>query len=90
MSARSILSRYLIAAALVGTPLAASADTAPVATQSMPAQVKTATTSDATRYAELEKQTPAAAKFEGGAEAVYIGGSVLTVVLIILLIVIIL
>jgi hypothetical protein len=69
----------LFAAMLVGSPLVAAADPAPKAE-----------ISDEARYEALEKATPDAAKFEGGSDAVYIGGSALTVVLIILLIVIVL
>jgi hypothetical protein len=73
------LSNLLLAAMLIGTPLVAAADPAPKAE-----------ISDEAHYEALEKATPEAAKFEGGSDAVYIGGSALTVVLIILLIVIVL
>ncbi|HEY5946490.1 MAG TPA: hypothetical protein VIV40_13400 [Kofleriaceae bacterium] len=85
-----MLSNCLLATALIGTPLVAAADPAPVSTQSTPAQPKAASAPDAEHYAALEKQTPAAATFEGGGEGIYIGTGVLTVVLIVLLIVIIL
>lgn len=92
MQPHRILSSLLIGSALlVGTPLAASADAPAVAMQITPSPApKSAVAADADRYAALEKQSPATAKFEGGGEAIYIGGSVLTVVLILLLIVIIL
>lgn len=91
MQLHRILANLLVAAALVGAPLAASADRTPVAAQVAPAHTPNATAvADAERYAEREKQSPASAKFEGGGEAIYIGGGALTVVLIILLIVIIL
>lgn len=73
------ITNLLFASMLVGAPLVAAAEPAP-----KPA------ISDEARYEALEKQTPDAAKFEGGGNGVYIGGSALTVVLIILLIVIIL
>lgn len=91
MQFHRILSSCLVAAALVGTPLAASAEPARLAAQTMPArEAKPAAVVDAERYAERERQAPAAAKFEGGGEGVYIGGGVLTVVLVVLLLVIIL
>lgn len=78
MSNRTI-ANLLFASLLVGAPLVAAAEPA-----SKPA------ISDEARYEALEKQTPDAAKFEGGGNGVYIGGSALTVVLIMLLIVIVL
>lgn len=86
-----LLSSCLIATALVGTPLAASADPDPIVARTIPSPAaKAADMADAERYAAREKQTPAAATFEGGSNSVYIGGSALTVVLIILLVVIVL
>ena len=79
MQLHRILSSSLIAAALVGAPIAASADPA-----------REASVTDAQRYAELEKESPAAATFQGGGQGVYIGGGALTIVLIILLVLVIL
>jgi hypothetical protein len=92
MQLQRLFSSVLIAGSLLGTPIAAFADRAPIAATSASATkpTKTAVGEDAARYAELEQQSPAAGKFQGGGEGVYIGGSVLTVVLILLLIVIIL
>jgi ABC-type taurine transport system substrate-binding protein len=85
------LSTLLTAAVLVGTPLAASAEPKPIAAQSVATPTpKAAVADDAELYAQREQQSPAAAKFEGGGESIYIGGSVLTVVLILLLIVVVL
>jgi len=91
MHLHRILSTLLIGAALLGTPLAASAEPAPVAAQSRPTNPpKLVTADDAMRYAQREKQSPEAAKFEGGGESLYIGGSLVTVLLVLLLVVIIL
>jgi hypothetical protein len=85
-----LVSSCLIATALVSTPLAA-ADPVPVVTTTLPTPAaKAADMVETERYAAREKQSPAAATFEGGSNSVYIGGSALTVVLIILLVVIIL
>jgi hypothetical protein len=86
-----MLSTLLIGAALLGTPLAASAEPAPIAAQSTPTTTPNLVTiDDAMRYAQREKQSPEAAKFEGGGESIYIGGSVVTVLLVLLIVVIIL
>lgn len=77
---RTTLSNLFVAGALVGAPLVAAADPRPTPVAS----------TDEARYEQLEKESPAAANFEGGGNGVYIGGSALTVVLIILLIVIVL
>jgi hypothetical protein len=91
MQFHRILSSCLVVAALVGTPLVASADSAPVAAQTTPSrEAKPAAVADAEGYAAREKQSPAAAKFEGGGEGVYIGSGALTLVLIVLLLVVIL
>src|SRR6185436_19976775 len=92
MQLHRILSSLVIASALFGAPAASSAEPAPIATQSTPAKApKPTPVNDVERYAEREKQSPAAAEFEGGGETVvYIGGSLLTVVVILLLVVIIL
>lgn len=91
MQFHRILSTSLLAAALLGAPLAASAEPAPVAAQHAPGRTANpSVVADAERYGERELQSPASAKFEGGSEGVYIGGSALAVVLIILLIVVIL
>jgi hypothetical protein len=91
MQFHRILSRCFVAAALVATPIAASAEPAPVAAQlTGVAEQQPAAVTDAERYAELEKESPATAKFEGGARGIYIGGGALTIVLIVLLLVIIL
>lgn len=88
---KKTITNLLIASMLVGVPLVAAAEPAPKAAISESvSDSKSATVSDEARYAALEKQTPDAAKFEGGGNGVYIGGGALTVVLIILLIVIIL
>lgn len=83
------LSNLLVAGALVGSPLLAAADPHPTPVAST-TDAKVASPTDEARYAQLEKESPAAANFEGGGNGVYIGGSALTVVLIILLIVIVL
>ena len=91
MRFHQFLSRCLIATALVGAPLAAAADPDPVVARTLPTPAaKAADMVETERYAAREKQSPAAATFQGGSNSVYIGGSALTVVLIILLVVIIL
>jgi hypothetical protein len=91
MQLHRIFSTLVLGAVLLGTPLAASAEPAPVAAQSIPASApKAQVVDDAGRYAQREQQSPAAATFEGGGESIYIGGGLLTVVIILLLIVIIL
>jgi hypothetical protein len=87
---RHLLSSCLIATALLGSPVAAFAESAPVAAQVTSASPKPAAVADADRYAALEKQSSAAARFEGGAQAVYIGGSVVTLLLVVLILVIVL
>ena len=90
MRLHQFVSSCLIASALVATPLAA-ADPVRVVTATLPTPAaKAADMVETERYAAREKQSPAAATFEGGSNSVYIGGSALTVVLIILLVVIIL
>jgi len=91
MHLHRILSTLLIGAALLGTPLAASAEPAPVAAQSTPTTIpKLVAADDAMLYAQREQQSPEAVKFEGGGESIYIGGSVVTLLLVLLLVVIIL
>jgi hypothetical protein len=91
MQLQRFLSSLIVATSLVGAPYLASATPAPIATVSAPAAApKASDATDVARYAELEQQSPAAATFEGGGSAIYIGGSALTLVLVILLIVIIL
>ena len=90
MQFHRILSSCLVAAALVGPPLSASAEPTRLAQTTPAREAKPAAVADARHYAEREQQAPAAAKFEGGGEGVYIGGGVLTVVLIVLLLVLIL
>lgn len=86
-----ILSSCLVAGALVGAPITASAAPDQPTGQAAPMrEASTAAVADANHYAELEKQSPEAATFEGGGQGVYIGGSALTLVVIILLLVIIL
>jgi hypothetical protein len=94
MQLQRVFSRVVIASSLLGTPVAAFADPAPIAARSTsvttPGKTAVALEEDAARYAQLERQSPAAGKFEGGGESIYIGGSVLTVVLVLLLVIIIL
>ena len=78
-------------AALLGAPLTASAEPAPIAAQSTPANTsKLVTAGDATAYAQREKQSPEAAKFQGGGEGIYIGGGAVTLLLVVLIIVLVL
>jgi len=84
---------FAVAAALAAAPLVASADPKPVAAHSQSSTkptTPTQTPDDANNYAQREKQAPAAANFEGGAEGIYIGGSVLTIALVVVLLVILL
>lgn len=79
---------------LIGAPVAATA--APAETP--PAKIAAAsdtrpaaqTTSDASRYAEREKNAGAQEDFRGGGASIYIGGSALTIALVIILLIIIL
>ena len=88
MQLHRILSNLLIAAALVGTPVVAFADPAPITAPAKPTNAPTpAPTEDLARYAQAEQQSPATADFEGGRSTIVIGGGVLTVVLIVLLII---
>ena len=78
MQLQHILSTVLTAAVLLGTPLAASAEPASSAAQlTTTSAPRVAVVDDAALYAQREQQSPAAAKFEGGGNGVYIGGSAL-------------
>jgi hypothetical protein len=93
MQVHRALSSLLVAAALVGTPVVAAADPAPITPRSAPANAnapKPAIADDVAHYAQLERLSPDAAKFEGGGQGIYIGGGALTVLLVVLLIIIIL
>jgi hypothetical protein len=80
----------LLAALTLAAPAAASAaPQRPIATQvtSAPAPVK-ATTADASRYAQREKQAPQVANYEGGQVIIVgISGAALVVLLLILLLI---
>jgi hypothetical protein len=87
---RSVLA-LVAGAALLGTPLAAAAQPAPIAEQATaPSTRKPVSGDDAAGYAQREKQSPKAAQFEGGSTTIYIGGGVVTVLLVVILIVLIL
>lgn len=86
MKPRNVLSSLVLAASLVGAPIAALAEPAAVATQSSPTTVA----SDAVRYAEEEKKSPAVATFEGGGQGVYIGSTAVVVLLVVLIVLIVL
>jgi hypothetical protein len=93
MQTHRFLSISLLAAALA-CPSVASAEPTTVPTEEVATTPTVAPdpapVDDATRYAEQEKQTPAAANFEGGGRGVYIGGSAVTLVLLVILLVILL
>jgi len=91
MHLHRIVSALLVGAALLGTPLAASAEPVPIAEQAAPATTRrVVSVDDAASYAQREQQSPNAAKFEGGSSTIYIGGGAVTVLLVVLLIVLIL
>lgn len=90
MKLHQTLSSLLVAASLVGAPIMAAADPAPITARSAPANTpKPASAEDVAHYAQAEQQSQDAAKFEGGARGIYIGGGALTVLLIVLLVIII-
>jgi hypothetical protein len=85
------LSALLVGAALLGTPLAASAEPAPIAEHATaPTARKLVSADDAAGYAQREQQSPKAAQFEGGSSTIYIGGGVVTVLLIVIVVLLVL
>lgn len=89
------LTHLLVSASLVGAPALVAADPTPTPIASHASQATRATApkpadaAEVSRYAQLEEQSADAAKFEGGGNGIYIGGSALTIVLIVLLLIII-
>ena len=71
----------------VGAPAVAFADTRPVAVETVQAKTPQASTTDATNYAEREKQDQKAANFQGGDVLIVgISGGAILVLLLLLLI----
>ncbi|HEY5924875.1 MAG TPA: hypothetical protein VIV11_24510 [Kofleriaceae bacterium] len=71
----------------VGVPAVASADSRPVAAETVKVQAPVASSTDASNYAEREKQDKKAASFQGGDVVVVgISGGAILVLLLLLLI----
>lgn len=88
MTHKYLASTLLAGAALVGAPLAATADPRPVPAQTERGP-KAAAADETVSYAEREAQDKdkAVAEFDGGARGIYIGGGALTIALLVVIII---